>query len=187
MPIPPAAHRPSPHSTAPRASPHAARRTPRASLARATLALCLALAGCTTHYIPNTDVEDTKDNREVIAFCEKYRKAVEHRDVPLILSMASPKYYEDGGNVDASDDMDYEGLRQYMFNEFKKAKAIRYEIRYRRVLRSKETGRSYVDYTYSASYKVPGVDDKDLWHRTVSENRLELVRAGETFKIVAGM
>jgi hypothetical protein len=153
------------------------------------LVLCAGLptAGCTTHYIPNTDVEDTGENREAVLFCEKYRKAVEHRDVPLLMSLVSTRYYEDGGNVDASDDLDYEGLRDYLNKQFKNAKAIRYEIRYRRVTLSRETLRTFVDYTYSASYKVPALDDKDEWKHTVSENRLELVRDGENFKIIAGM
>src|SRR5678810_123120 len=74
----------------------------------------LFVGGCATHYIPNTDVEDNDDNRKVIAFCEKYRHAVEERNVPLLLDLASPSYYEDGGNVDATDDMDYAGLREYL-------------------------------------------------------------------------
>lgn len=121
-------------------------------------------------------------------FCEKYRKAVEHRDVPVLMAIASPKYYEDGGNIDPTDDMDFEGLRKYLNEDFQKAKAIRYEIRYRRVLVAKESDRIFVDYTYSASYKVPSIDEaRDQWRRSVAENRLELVKEGESFKITGGM
>jgi hypothetical protein len=147
-------------------------------LSAAFLALPGLLAACASHYIPNTDVEDTSENREVVLFCEKYRRAVEHRDAPLLMSMISPRYYEDGGNADASDDLDYTGMREYLQKQLKDAKAIRYEIRYRRVVGSKDSGRVFIDYTYSASYKVPGLEDKDEWRRTVSENRLELVRCG---------
>ncbi len=145
------------------------------------------VAACTTRYIPNTDVEDTEENRRVVQFCEKYRKSVENRDVGQLMALVSKRYYEDGGNVDAQDDLDYEGFRNYMINEFRKSKAIRYEIRYRRVVWSKDKHRVYVDYTYSASYKIPGPDDKDEWRRTVSENRLELEPQGESFLIAAGM
>ena len=100
-------------------------------------AVVARLAGCATHYIPNTDVEDNDENRKVIAFCEKYRHAVEERNVPLLLSMASPRYYEDGGNVDATDDMDFAGLRDYLEGRFKDTRAIRYEIRYRKVNRGR--------------------------------------------------
>jgi hypothetical protein len=147
----------------------------------------LLLAGCTKNYIPNTDVEDTEDNRRVVTFCETYRKAVERRDIGRILSMVSPRYYEDGGNVDASDDLDYEGLKAFMMNEFRESKAIRYEIRYRRVVWSEEADRVFVDYTYSASFKIPGPEEKDEWRRTVAENRLELLVDGENFKIASGL
>src|SRR5262245_48953989 len=92
------------------------------------------LAGCAMRYIPNTDVEDTDENRKVITFCERYRHAVELKDVAELLKLAANDYYEDGGNVDASDDLDYTGLKEYLTSRFEDARAIRYEIRYRRVL-----------------------------------------------------
>jgi len=151
------------------------------------LALVFTALGCATRYIPNTDIEDTEENRRIVAFCEQYRNAVQERNVALLLKMASPDYYEDGGNVDPSDDMDYEGLREYLHGKFQDARAIRYEIRYRRITPG-EKGRINVDYTYSASYKIPGVKGEE-WRNTVAENRLELVedKENDTFKIVAGM
>jgi hypothetical protein len=44
----------------------------------------------------------------------------------------------------------------------------------------------WVDYTYAASYKIPGVKG-DEWRHTVADNRLDLLPEGETFKIIAGM
>ena len=149
------------------------------------LAASASVAGCATKYIPNTDVEDTDSNRRIITFCEKYRRAVEERNVPVLLTLASPSYFEDGGNADAEDDLDFTGLRDYLEGKFKDTRAIRYEIRYRRV----NPGRSkrvFVEYTYSASYKVPGLKG-DEWHRTVADNRLELVDDGKDLKIAAGM
>lgn len=164
------------------------------------------LSGCALHYIPNTDVEDTDDNRKVISFCEKYRHAVELKDVGELMKLASPDYYEDGGNVDASDDLDYAGLRDYLSGKFKDARAIRYEIRYRRVLRQDvpadsavgQNGKSaqgdepmeliYVDYTYSASYRIPAAKGGDEWRRRVEDNRLEIVRyPNDQYRILAGM
>jgi hypothetical protein len=145
----------------------------------------VSLGGCTTHYIPNTDVEDTEDNRRIIDFCEQYRHAVEARNIPMLLKLADPRYYEDGGNADSSDDMDYDGLREYLEGEFKQTRAIRYEMHYRRVLPGKKKT-LMVDYTYTASYKIPSPSG-DLWRRRVADNRLELVPTGETFKIIAGM
>ena len=149
------------------------------------ISFAMSLAGCATRNIPNTDVEDNDDNRKVIAFCEKYRHAVEERNVPLLLKLASPSYYEDGGNVDASDDMDYTGLTEYLDSRFKETRAIRYEIRYRRIDRG-APDRVFVEFTYSASFRIPGLKG-DEWRHTVADNRLELIPDESAYKILAGM
>ena len=145
----------------------------------------LFAVGCSTAYIPNTDVEDTDENRTLIEFCEKYRKAVERKDIATLVAMASAdEYYEDGGNADASDDIDFDGLKDHLVNRFRDAKAIRYEIRYRRV--SADEKRIFVEYTFSASFKIPGPNG-DEWQRKVEDNRLELVPHDDSFLITAGM
>jgi hypothetical protein len=157
--------------------------------------LALLLVGCNHDFIPNTQVEDSDFNRDVIAYCEDYRHAVERRNTAQLLKMADAKYYEDGGTVDTSDDLDLSGLQEYLRKEFSKTSAIRYEIFYRDI----SIGRSnqvFVDYTYSASYKVPGPvtptttaanGPAEVWRRRVADNRLELVRTGSSFRILSGM
>ena len=164
------------------------------SFVRITLLLvALFASGCAEHYIPNTDVEDTEENRKLITFCEQYRKAVERRDIAALLKLVSTDYYEDGGNADASDDMDYAQFKEFLTGAsadetgvaFLDAMAIRHEIRYRRVV--KENDRIFIDYTYSASYKIPTTDG-DMWKRKVEDNRLELIENGEgQYKIIGGM
>ena len=157
----------------------------RASASLALLVVLTAVAGCKHEYIPNTDVDDTDDNRKVVAFCEKYRHAVERKDIAQLLMLAHPEYYEDGGNIDASDDIDFAGLKSYLTTKFGDAEGIRYEIRYRWVIVKEE--RIFVDYTFSASFRIPSDTGNDLWQRKVSDNRLELVPGGEDFRIVGGM
>jgi hypothetical protein len=144
------------------------------SLALPIALLGLVLSACSTTYIPNTDVEDTSDNRKIVLFCEEYRHAVEDKNIGQILKMTSPRY-----------DMDYDAFKQYLTNQFMKTTSIRYEIRYRRVALT-ETKHVLVDYTYAASYKIPGVKGEE-WKHTVADNRLDLVLDGESFKIIAGM
>ncbi|HYO93403.1 MAG TPA: hypothetical protein VER33_02775 [Polyangiaceae bacterium] len=156
----------------------------RLPLLRFTASLVLLL-GCSKQYLPNTEIEETDLNRRVIDFCEKYRHAVERRNTALLLRLAHPSYYEDGGSVDTSDDLDYAGLKDYLDSKFRDARAIRYEIRYRNVsLGRKDT--IFIDYTYSASYKLPSATG-EVWRRRVADNRLEIVPEGEAFRIVAGM
>jgi hypothetical protein len=151
----------------------------------ALLAVSISLAACAKTYIPNTDVQDTGENREIITFCERYRHAMEDRDVGELLKLMSPGYFEDGGNVKSDDDADYAAIRDFLTGDFLKATGIRYEIRYRRVTHT-ETNHIFVDYTYAAAWKVPGVKTEE-WHHQVADNRLDLVRDGDSFKIVSGM
>ncbi len=145
----------------------------------------LSTAACSKTYIPNTDVEDTSENKKVIGFCEEYRHAVEDKDVGKLLKLASPRYFEDGGNTNPDDDIDYDGLKDYLTATFVKTHTIRYEIRYRKVTFG-ENKKVFVEYSYSASYRIPGLKGEE-WKHTVADNRLELVPEGESFKILAGM
>ena len=58
----------------------------------------LALVGCAKDLIPNTEVEDTPENHEVIDFCEQYRIALEAKDFARIVTMTADDYYEDGAS-----------------------------------------------------------------------------------------
>jgi hypothetical protein len=104
-----------------------------------------------------------------------------------LLKLADPRYYEDGGNADATDDLDYAGLREYLEDKFKETRSIRYEIRYRRVNKGKRDVVN-VDFTYTASFKIP-TPNGPAWRRRVADNRLELVPAktGTGFTILSGM
>ncbi|MFO0613401.1 MAG: nuclear transport factor 2 family protein [Polyangiaceae bacterium] len=165
---------------------------PRSSLRlAATLAGALALAstsvastGCSKNYIPNTDVPDSKENRKLIAFCETYRKAVQRKDVAKILELISPDYYEDGGNLDAADDLDYAGVKDYLEDRFQDASGIRYEIRYRRIL--KERDHILIDYTFTSSWRIP-IGAGEEWQRKVDDNRLEIVPSGDGYLIISGL
>jgi len=153
---------------------------------RVVVAAALSFAAaCQPPLIPNTDVEDTDENRKVIEFCEKYRRAVERRDVPVLLGMAHPDYYENGGTIDTSDDMDRHALSEYLRTKFSDTRGIRYEIRYRRVGEGRQNI-VFVDFTFSASYKVR-TEDGMAWRRNVEDNRLELLPEGDSFKILSGM
>lgn len=186
---------------------------------RTTLTLpCLAVivfaqTACTTGRLPNTDVPDTSENRAIIAFCERYRHAVERRDARSLLAMASREYYEDGGTPTGEDDYGYDGLNRLLTLWADEVREVRYEIRYRRVTASTDhPNRVYVDYTFTGSYTLTrpeglrtparegssglAIDpvrgsaehrDDEVWYRRVADNRLELQRDGDNFKIVAGM
>jgi hypothetical protein len=149
------------------------------------LALGLAVCACSKTYIPNTDVEDNSENRQVVLFCEEYRHALEEKNVAQILKLMSPAYFEDGGNTKNEDDADYDRIREFLTGDFLRTSGIRYEMRYRRITFT-QTNHVFVDYTYAAAWKLPGVKN-DEWHHKVADNRLDLVRDGESYRILGGM
>jgi hypothetical protein len=151
----------------------------------ALVALVALISACAKTYIPNTDVEDTGANRSVIEFCETYRHALEDKNVGQLVKLMSPGYFEDGGNTKPEDDADYDAIRGFLTGDFLKKTGIRYEIRYRRITFT-EKNHVYIDYTYAAAWKLPGAKT-DEWHHSVADNRLDLVRDADSFKIVAGM
>ncbi|MDC3988114.1 nuclear transport factor 2 family protein [Polyangium jinanense] len=132
-------------------------------------------------YILKSDVPNTPENAAVIAFCERYRTAVEEKNVDLLVSMAAPDYYEDGGNVDPADDVDAQALESYLRTSFGNAQEIRYEIHYRRIVRENDV--ILVDYFYTATYRFAGAQPKTL----SDDNRMVLVLAGDGFLIQSGM
>jgi len=183
----------------------------------ALLASASAASGCITGTIPNTEVPDTSENREVINVAERYRHAVEQRDARALLALAAPSYFEDGGTPQGDDDYGYDGLRRLLSVWSDEVRAVRYEVRYRRVTFEREGNRALVDFTYTGSFTLrrppiqvggtrivfrdsgqslnidpargatPVTEDSEVWYRRVADNRLELEKVDGQWRIVAGM
>jgi hypothetical protein len=143
-----------------------------------------AAAGCGKRYIPNTEIEDTEINREIVAFCERYRHAVEDLNVGLLMSMASPRYFDNSGTPAGDDDFDHSGLEEVLRERFAKLKAMRYEIKYRNLF--EQMGTVYVEFTYTMSFQY-AVGDKTRWSNRTADNRLELERVDGGYLILTGM
>ncbi len=150
-------------------------------------ALVLVLGGCSASLIPNTDVEDTPENKEVIDFCEQYRIALEARDIVKIMSLVSDDYYEDGGSPSGNDDYDKQGLEGVLRSRFARVEDIRYDIRYRRVVFFPD--RVEVYYSFYGRYQVAGASagTDARWFSKVGDNRLVLGRTPDGFKILSGL
>ena len=139
--------------------------------------------GCTGEVIPNTDVPDNSENRQVLGFVEEYRHAVERRSVSDILALVSERFYDDNGTITSDDDRDYDQLSEDLAR-FTELLDVRYEMRYRNV--TYRPDRILVDYTYTASFKVatPG---GDRWETRLRDNRIELIREEGEFRIISGI
>lgn len=154
---------------------------------RAIIALCLlSLGACARDVIPNTDVEDSPEARDVVEFVEKYRRAVVARDVDKLVRLASPDYYDDMGTPQGTDDVDREGLHERLKETFgPDLLAVHYDIRYRDV--TFLPTKVLVDYTYIGRFRL-NTPDGSRWERRLTDNRMVLSKGEDgTYLILSGM
>jgi len=149
------------------------------------LLFCLAALGCETKTIPNTRVEDTPENREIIDFIEKYRHAVEDRDSTGLLQMASQDYYDDMGTPAGEDDVDYDTLKEGLDRLRNDVIAARYQISYRGLSYASQD-RVLVDLLYTGWFKVT-TPDGPQWRRRLEPHRIVVAREEGHLRILSGM
>ena len=152
----------------------------------AILGFAAALSSGCAHLatIPGTKVVDTRENREIIDVCERYRHALEERDPVTLLALAHPNYYEDSGTPKGDDDYGYDGLKDVLSKRLSALKTLRYNIEYRKV--AIEGHHAQVDIRYDASYQI-ATEMGDHWERKMNDKRIELENDGKRWLIIAGM
>jgi hypothetical protein len=147
--------------------------------------IAASFSGCTRENIPNTHVEDTSENREIIEFVERYRKAVEGRDIVTLLNMTSPFYFDDMGTPTGEDDVDYDSLKAGLERMRKDVLAARYQISYRGLTYT-PNDRVLVDLLYTGWFKVETSEGPE-WRRRLEPHRIVLAREDGKLLIVSGM
>lgn len=146
---------------------------------------CLWLCACEPTLIPNTRVEDTGENREVVDFIERYRQAVEARNVGALLSMASLNYFDDMGTPAGDDDIDYDGLQVGLTRMREEVIGARYQISYRNITYVPDE-RVLVDMLYTGWFRVNTADGPQ-WKRRLEPHRIVLAHEDHGYKIMSGM
>lgn len=144
-------------------------------------------AACEPTLIPNTRIEDTSENREVLDFIEKYRTAIEARNVAALLALASQDYFDDMGTPAGQDDIDYDGLKAGLQRMREDVLGARYQISYRAVTYDPDR-RVLVDMLYTGWFRVntPSEDGPE-WKRRLSPHRIVLAREDGRYRILSGM
>lgn len=148
------------------------------------LALVL-MTGCAHDTIPNTQVEDTEPNREVVDFVEKYRKAVETRDIATLVAIASRDYFDDMGTPAGNDDVDYDTLKAGLVLVRQEVIDARYQISYRG-LTYMPNDKVLVDLLYTGWFKVT-TPDGPQWRRRLEPHRIVIARESRDYRILSGM
>ena len=89
----------------------------------------VALGGaCAPALIPGTSVEDSEENRQVLEFLNKYRRAVIDKNLDGVVSLCAPDYFEDNGTVEQTDDYGLAQLRDKLGHTLGQTKEIQLEI-----------------------------------------------------------
>ena len=161
---------------------------PRTTAMLRTLPLLIALAAlsaCEPTLIPNTRIEDTGDNREVVEFIERYRLAIESRNTSALLALASKNYFDDMGTPGGRDDIDYDGLKQALERLREEVLGARYQISYRAVTFDTQS-RVLVDMLYTGWFRV-NTNDGPVWKRRLEPHRIVLAREDGQLRILSGM
>jgi hypothetical protein len=125
-------------------------------------------------------VGSSAEDREVLAVCERYRRAVEARNVDVLLALASPDYLEDGDNDDPGDDVDYAALEEYLRGPFQDVEDVSYDMDYQSVRWEGDT--AVVEYRYRSFYRF-----EDIERRVVGTRQVTLRREGGALKILSGI
>ena len=138
--------------------------------------------------VPNTNLQNTSENRALVDFMVQYRQAIENRSVEDVMVLVSEDYFEDNGNLDQSDDYGRDGLEAKLSKTFEHTKAIRLDLFVQNA--AVDNGQILLDYRYRqrALMHLP-VGDQWVSHGDV--NRLVLRPKGEApedgFEILSGL
>ena len=151
------------------------------------LVVAALLSGCDKQkLIPNTEVPDTKLNRQVLKVVEEYRKAMGRMDAAKVLTLVHPTYQDHSGTPEGSDDIDYEGLKKILTGEFKNTSKVRFNIEYQAV--STKGREAMVDTYIDATFVYTTPDANPRWRRLTDFNRFKLLQDKKnTWRFISGL
>ncbi len=166
-----------------------------AALAAGVLLATAILGGCSPKMISGTKIEDSPDTREVLKVVERYRKAMETKDVKTIIELTSKDYFEKNGNNNSRDNYDYEGLVKFlMSDDFTKVSKIKLVVLYKDVKFNDKKDRAEVIIHYILNFRKPPETmkqtvkkegenavvednfDEERWYSKSDDNLLVLVK-----------
>ena len=146
----------------------------------------LALASACAHgKIGDTSIDNTSENREILALIDTYQQAVERLDADAVLELVHPSFYEDNANTDSGDDYDYAGLQANLRKSFATTDAMQLILRVDSVEVKDDEAFAELQYEYRAHNTYPA---GAKWETGTDRTRLHLVRSRKgPWRIIAGL
>jgi len=142
------------------------------------------LAGCAHSTIGDTEIKDTKENREILQVVREYRDALQSLDADAVLDLISPAYYESNANSSDDDDYDYRELAKTLHENFSRTRRIRVDVRVDMVEVDEDQAYAEVFYEIRAQNDYPsGLK----WETRADRTRLRFRREDGRWLLTAGL
>jgi hypothetical protein len=148
-------------------------------------AALLGLSACSARRIPGTEIEDNDDTRSILKVMETYRTGVEAKDPQKVISVVSESFKDDSGTGNPEDDLDYATLRSRLPQVLSKLDNVKLEMIVRKIEVDRETSAARAVYTYTTSFRMPGLSSKPHSDSEIKEMRFK--RVGDEWKITSGI
>lgn len=152
------------------------------------LALLVALAlgvGCAPRLLPGTKIEDTPDTHAILDVMERYRTAVENKDIPGVMALISKKFRDTAGTPTPDDDLDYDSLMRTLPQRLAHVADIKLDLDVRTIHVDREKGVADAIYYYTATFHLPGLNPKGQSEADLKQ--MWLRHEAGTWKIVSGL
>jgi hypothetical protein len=162
---------------------HALKTLQRTLLIAASLVI---LSHCGPHYLGESKVEETEENRPIYDLMVEYAKGMEAREPEHILALVSLDYLENGSTTDqATDDYGYKELAEEVLPKLlNNVKAIQFKFRLTGI---KIVGpRAKVQYEYTTHFLF-SEGGREGWHTRNDLNELELTNTPDGWRIISGL
>ncbi|HVE81864.1 MAG TPA: DUF4440 domain-containing protein [Myxococcales bacterium] len=147
--------------------------------------LCVLVAGASgcIHYFPGTEIPENPDTTAIKTVMEKYRSAVEAKDVGAIIALCSEQYRDDAGTIQTEDDLDYASLRDVLPRRLGKVQNASLYMELKRI--DVQRDQAIATYSYVWRYRLPSLtshpeSDSDIMQMTFK-------KVGEGWKITRGL
>lgn len=155
------------------------------SLVLVLVATVLFASACKPALIPNTDIRDTEDNREILKLVERYRQAMEGRDMESLKGLVSSRYYENASSTgDQSDDWGFPDLDAVLAEVGGALRVVTYDVKVTSIKIEGDRAEVEYDYTWNFQY-FDG--DAEGWSRKSDVNQASLLKEEGAWRFVAGL
>lgn len=152
---------------------------------RTALIVVAAMLGACAHgRIAGTEIPNTEANREIYSVVKQAVDAFGKRDSERLLSLVSPRYFEDNGTTSPDDDFGYEQLKQILPQSLEAAKEVFIEVEIHEIAVDGDRAHADLRYRSRARLQLPSGTKWDS-HRDF--NRLELAREDGSWRITGGL